>query len=302
MTGYLSSMCYDRSKNGFAIMRNIFLMVLFALICACPPALAQRGAVGIGLEAHGAYGSMTDGSFQDPPPDTPRNIAHGWLNEVSHGVYLEGRFSLRLPWGMRPYVGYHFGRPRESAPTQELWTSIYQTGIPDFENTFTEETHKIKNRTEGWSAGLMYEPHWLSWAIRPYLFGEVRTESFRSETDLTGEVDAEGIPGLTNAPFEGHSVLEAETVYGYGAGLGVRIPVSRLGVSMPFGALSIVPEVKYVSARGAQIERREFSWVVRPTADSVNRRELEGFLDILDGQTINHQFVSFRLGLRYEPF
>lgn len=282
-------------------MRKALLILLLALAFTWSSAFAQRGPVGVGLEVHGAYVAIANGSFQDPRPDTRRNIAYGWLNDVSRGTAFEGRFSIRLPWGIRPYVGYHFGRPRENAQTQELWTAIYHNGIPDFENTFIEESHTVENRTEGWSAGLIYEPHWLDWAIRPYLIGEIRTESFRSETDLKGVVDDENFSELTNAPFEGHSVLVAETVYGYGAGLGVRIPMSRLGMSMPFGALSIVPEVKYVSAPGAQLERREFGWVVLPTEGSV-RTELEGFMTILDGQTIDHRHVSFRLGIRYEPF
>jgi hypothetical protein len=277
------------------------LLVLFAfLLVSSPPALAQRGPVGVGIEVYGAYMSFADKAFEDPKP-RPR-IAGGWLNDVSRGVAMEGRVSIRLPWGIRPYAGYHVGRPRESEPTQELWTAIYSNGFPDFENTFVEERHTVENRTEGWSAGLMYEPHWLTWSIKPYLMGEIRTESFRSETDLEGVVDDENFPELTNAPFEGHSVLEAETAYGYGIGLGVRIPLSRMGLSMPLGTLSIIPEVKYVSVPDAQIERREFGWVVRPTDGPVVRRELNGFLDILDGQTIDHRYISFRLGLRYEPF
>lgn len=286
--------------NIICSMPRLLLSLLFLLASSYCPALAQRGPVGVGLEIHGAYASMTDDSFEDLQPR--QNIAHGWLNEVSSGIHFEGRFSLRLPWGFRPYVGYHIGRPRESAPNQELWYAIYRNGIPDFKNTFTEESHDVQYRTEGWSAGLIYEPHWLDWAVRPYLFGEARTERFRAETHLTGTVDAENIPELTDSPFTGESLLEAEMVYGYGIGGGLRIPTARLGFSMPFGSLSIVPEVKYVSAPDAQIERREFEWTVLPAAGSATRTTHEGFLTILDGQTIDHRYIAFRLGLRYEPF
>ena len=149
----------------------------------------------------------------------------------------------------------------------------------------------------------MYEPHWLTWSIKPYLMGEIRTESFRSETRLKGFAEvAQGLCCLISGPFEGESILEAETVYGYGIGLGVHIPMSRLGVSLPFGSLSILPEVKYVSAPDAQIERREFSWVIRPVAEEIVHSEHKGFLDVLDGQTIDHRYLSFRLGLRYDLF
>lgn len=283
------------------MLRWTLPILLVAITCTSLPALAQRGPVGVGLEVHGAYFSTADGAYTDPAPDSPRNIAHGWLNKVSRGGALEGRFSVRLPWGLRPYVGYHVGRPRENAPTQDLWRAIYHNGIPDFESAFREESHAVEIRTEGWSGGLMYEPRWLDWAVRPYLFGEIRTESFRAETNLTGVVDHDDLPELTDAPFEGHSVLVAETVYGYGVGLGARIAMSRLGISMPFGTLSIVPELKYVSAPGARLQRREFDWTVRPAEGAV-KTSLEGFLTILDGQTIDHRYVSFRLGLRYEPF
>lgn len=235
------------------MLRRTLPIVLVAITCTSLPALAQRGPVGVGLEVHGANFSTATGAYTDPAPDSPRNIAHGSLNNVSRGAALEGRFSVRLPWGVRPYVGYHVGRPRENAPNQDLWRAIYHNGIPDFESAFREQSHTVEIRTEGWSGGLMYEPHWLDWAVRPYLFGEIRTESFRAETDLTGVVDHDELPELTDAPFEGHSVLVAETVYRYGVGLGARIAMSRFGTSMPFGALSLVPELKYVSAPGAQL-------------------------------------------------
>lgn len=282
-------------------MNRVFFLLLVGFAYITVPALAQRGPVGVGLEVHGAYLSMTDGSFQDPKPDTDRLIAHGWLNDVSRGVAVEGRVSIRLPWGIRPYVGYHRGQPRESAPNHELWRQIYG-GVPDFENGFTEHDSDVDIRTEGWSAGLMYEPHWLYWPVKPYLIGEIRTESFRSETRLKGFAEvAEGLCCLISGPFEGESILEAETVYGYGVGLGVHVPVKDLGVTFPFGHLSIVPEIKYVSVPNAQINRREFRWVVLPVAEEIVRSEFEGFLDILDGQTIDHRYVAFRLGLRYEP-
>lgn len=249
---------------------------------------AQKRTVGLAIDLYTSYAVIDKDGFNDPKVLFGHD--YGWLNDVRDGSIFEGKLSLRLPLGIHPYIGYHFGILRESGANSTLWRNIYGQ---DFDNNFETKDYEIKYWVYGRNIGIAYEAYWLKWRVKPYILVEQRTENFRAETRIEGSAEdvswspEEQIEGT----FSGQSDLQTETATGYGVGIGFKIPV---------GNFSLVPEVKYVSAN-TKISRRYLElWVT--SADGSFRRGFGGWSTIPDGQSIKHQYLEIVLGISYNLF
>lgn len=266
---------------------------------------AQDRPVGVSVSVHGSFLVPPASAYQDP--EVPRFVNgeitdFGWLNEVDRGVGGEGRLLLRLPFGLAPFVGYHRSALHESGVTDRYWVNIYAQPIGD-PSRFEAARQEVDYRTQGFSAGLLYDVPGLGSVgsvVQPYVLGEVRTEQLRATTRVTGVARNFYTSNGWTGPFRGRSEMETETTFGLGLGLGLRVSLSQL---LPFGGVleraALVPEVKLVRMRDAEITDRYYEWDI----ESIDpRSEYQSRPRILDRQDVEMEYVEFRLGLRYDLF
>ena len=126
------------------------VVLIFILAGSSTFTSAQKRLVGLTIDLQGSYSVINKDSFKDPRVLFGQDFR--WLNDVRDGSIFEGKFSVRLPLGIRPYIGYHFGMLRESGANSTLWRSIYGQ---DFDNNFeikrSEERRVGKECRSRWS-------------------------------------------------------------------------------------------------------------------------------------------------------
>jgi hypothetical protein len=278
-------------------MKKQLLILAFPLLSLAfaPFALqAQPGggsSFGFAVQLNPAYAVTANNGFQDPQIEA--GITYGWLNRVNSGTILEGQYIFYLPFGFRFHIGYHAGSFPEQEAGAELWQNIFDDEGQEFQDDFFLKNYTIRNKMQGLNVGLAYAWRGLSKRVHPYVFGEVRTESFRSTMRLEGEAfQMQTYEGPASGPYTGSSRMYTKSGIGYGAGVGVEVALGRF---------VLAPEWKYVSV-SAEILDRESEYAILPAEGAGSEIGVRRDREILPGQEIALRYHQFRIGFRYILF
>ncbi len=251
----------------------------------------------IGAELQTGYGAAVGDSYSDrrrtsrDPEDKPMGLGD-WLNEINGGNLFSAKIITFVPYGFRLYGGYHYGSYPERNPNAWYWTMIY---FRNFRYDVQVQDYAITNTGRGGFGGIAYAPPFLEYSIRPYIFWELRSERFRSSTEVTAKAEDVYITpyGYLTGDFKGNSILRTKRVTGMAYGLGFEIP---------WGRIAIVPEWRYHSAK-SPVDRRKYEITVLQEDGSVVHyvNDLEMF--IADGKwKIDMRHHAINIGIRYLIF
>lgn len=249
----------------------------------------------LGAEVQTGYGVAVGESYSDRRRVTIEDGPRGWgdwLSEINGGNLYTAKIITYVPYGFRLYGGYHFGTYPERTPDARHWSNIY---FRNFKYKVHLEDYKISNTGRGGFGGIGYAPPFLNYIIQPYIFWELRSERFRSSTELTSKAeDVYVSPNVyVSGDFKGNSILRTKRVMGMAYGVGLEIP---------WGRIAIVPEWRYHSAK-SPVDRRKYEITVLQADGSKYYLETDLEYFIADGKwKIDMRHHAINIGIRYLIF